>query len=160
MGASLKSRSTIESCWFSIRTTPRSRGEDFKTQNGKNNVRTGSFRNCRIYRRNPDGWREKISGRRRRRFASQAGCLDFSEQTLGDAPACRHYLRHGSRQVFHGMEKFLENFPHYGKYLADISTEWKNFSPVFHTMERMFPRCGKLGFRAVYEGFRLLARGC
>ena len=40
VGASLKSRSSVESCWFSDRTTPRSRGEDFKTQNGKNNVRT------------------------------------------------------------------------------------------------------------------------
>ena len=36
VGASLKSRSSVESCWFSDRTTPRSRGEDFKTQNGKN----------------------------------------------------------------------------------------------------------------------------
>ena len=35
VGASLKSRSSVESCWFSDRTTPRSRGEDFKTQNYK-----------------------------------------------------------------------------------------------------------------------------
>ena len=40
VGASLKSRSSVESCWFSDRTTPRSRGEDFKTQIEKNNVRT------------------------------------------------------------------------------------------------------------------------
>ena len=40
VGASLKSRSSVESCWFSVRTTPRSRGEDFKTQNSKDQVRT------------------------------------------------------------------------------------------------------------------------
>ena len=39
VGASLKSRSGNENCWFSLRTTPRSRGEDFNTQNGKNNIR-------------------------------------------------------------------------------------------------------------------------
>jgi hypothetical protein len=35
-----KSRSVVESCWFSDGTTPRSRGEDFKTQNEKNKSRT------------------------------------------------------------------------------------------------------------------------
>ncbi len=34
-----------------------------------------------------------------------------------------------------------------------FSTQWKNFSPFFHTMEKMFPQCGKLGFRAVFGGF-------
>ena len=43
VGASLKSRSAKENCWFSIRTTPRSRGEDFKTQIEKNDVRTHSI---------------------------------------------------------------------------------------------------------------------
>ena len=62
VGASLKSRSAEENCWFSIRTTPRSRGEDFKTQNRKNKSEPIAFRNCRIYRRSRDGWREKISG--------------------------------------------------------------------------------------------------
>ena len=60
-----------ENCWFSIRTTPRSRGEDFKTQNRKNKSEHTAFRNCRIYRRNRDGWREKILGRRRRQFAAR-----------------------------------------------------------------------------------------
>ena len=71
VGASLKSRSSVESCWFSVRTTPRSRGEDFKTQNRKNKSEHIAFRNCRIYRRSRNGWREKISGRRRRRFAAK-----------------------------------------------------------------------------------------
>ena len=39
VGASHKSRSLVESCRFSVGTTPRLSGEDFKTQNGKNNVR-------------------------------------------------------------------------------------------------------------------------
>ena len=43
VGASLKSRSSVESCWFSDRTTPRSRGEDFKTQIEKNDVRKHSI---------------------------------------------------------------------------------------------------------------------
>ena len=36
VGASHKSRSLVESCRFSVGTTPRSRGEDFKTQKSKN----------------------------------------------------------------------------------------------------------------------------
>ena len=55
------------------------------------------------------------------------------------------------------MEKYLLIFPHYGKYLADFSTQWKNFSRIFHTMEKLFPKCGKLGFTGV---FGLFARGC
>ena len=66
-----KSRSVVESCWFSDGTTPRSRGEDFKTQNRKNKSEHIAFRNCRIYRRSWDGWREKISGRRIRQFAAK-----------------------------------------------------------------------------------------
>ena len=43
VGASHKSRS-LEKIWrISIRTTPRSRGEDFKTQNRKEQVRTHSI---------------------------------------------------------------------------------------------------------------------
>lgn len=71
VGASHKSRSLVESCRFSVGTTPRSRGEDFKTQNEKNKSEHKAFRNCRIYRRSRDGWREKISGRQRRRFADR-----------------------------------------------------------------------------------------
>ena len=71
VGASLKSRSLVESCRFSVGTTPRSRGEDFKTQNRKNKSEHIAFRNCRIYRRSRDGWREKISGRRIRHFAAK-----------------------------------------------------------------------------------------
>ena len=60
VGASHKSRS-LEKIWrISIRTTPRSRGEDFKTQNEKNKSEHIAFRNCRIYRKSRDGWREKI----------------------------------------------------------------------------------------------------
>jgi hypothetical protein len=65
------------------------------------------------------------------------------------------------------MEKVFGIFPHNGKNVStlwkkepDFSTQWKNFSPFFHTMERMFPRCGKLGFRAVFGGFRAVLRGC
>ena len=43
VGASHKSRSLVESCRFSVGTTPRSRGEDFKTQIEKNDVRTHSI---------------------------------------------------------------------------------------------------------------------
>ena len=40
VGASLKSRPGVRKCWFSDGTTPRLRGEDFKTQIEKNSVRT------------------------------------------------------------------------------------------------------------------------
>jgi hypothetical protein len=63
-------------------------------------------------------------------------------------------------RFFHAMEKLSAIFPHNGKTFAVFSTQWKNFSGFFHTMEKMFPQCGKLGFRAVFGGFRLLSRGC
>ena len=70
-------------------------------------------------------------------------------------------------RVFHGMENFFAIFPYYGKIFStpwknrpDFSTQWKTFSGIFHTMERMFPRCGKLRFRACFQGFWLFVRGC
>jgi hypothetical protein len=61
---------------------------------------------------------------------------------------------------FHAMEKLSAIFPHNGKTFAVFSTQWKNFSGFFHTMEKMFPQCGKLAFRAVFGGFRAALRGC
>ena len=63
-------------------------------------------------------------------------------------------------RFFHAMEKLSAIFPHNGKTFAVFSTQWKKFSGFLHTMEKMFPQCGKLGFRAVFGGFRLLSRGC
>ena len=71
--------------------------------------------------------------------------------------------------VFHSMENFFAVFPRYGKIFSTLwkkevvfSTQWKNVSRYFHTMERMFPRRGKLGFRAVFGGYQVRqgARGC
>jgi hypothetical protein len=65
------------------------------------------------------------------------------------------------------MENYFEIFPHYGRNVSTLwkiepksSTLWKNFQWIFHTMERMFPRCGKPGFRAVLRGFQAVLRGC
>ena len=58
------------------------------------------------------------------------------------------------------MENIFVNFPHNGKTFDVISTQWKKFSGFFHTMEKMFPQCGKLAFRAVFGGFRAALRGC
>jgi hypothetical protein len=65
------------------------------------------------------------------------------------------------------MEKYFPHcgkngpfFPRNGKTFSDISTQWKKFSGFFHTMEKMFPQCGKLGFRAVFRGFQAVLRGC
>ena len=68
------------------------------------------------------------------------------------------------------MENFFGIFPHYGKNgpffpyngksFGGFSTQWKNFSTVFHAMEKLFPRCGKLGFQAVFGGFPAVLRGC
>ena len=146
VGASLKSRSTIENCWFSNGTTPRSRGEDFKTQNGKNKSEHIAFRNCRIYRRSRDGWRENILGRRRRHFAAK----EAAPPTLrtygsgGGAFVGNTYDRraHG----FHTMENFSPIFPQHGKYFRDFSTLWKIFGRFFHAMEKVFgifPHNGK-----------------
>ena len=63
-------------------------------------------------------------------------------------------------RFFHAMEKLLAIFPHNGKTLAVFSTQWKKFSGFFHTMEKMFPQCGKLRFRAVFGGFKAVLRGC
>jgi hypothetical protein len=64
------------------------------------------------------------------------------------------------------MENFFAIFPQYGRNVStlwkkrpDFSMLWKNFSPIFHTMEEMFPWCGKLGFWAVIE-CAMGARGC
>ena len=63
------------------------------------------------------------------------------------------------------MENIFGIFPHYGKIFSTLwkkraifSTQWKNFSQVFHTMERICPKCGKLGFRAVFWRFRAVSR--
>jgi hypothetical protein len=65
------------------------------------------------------------------------------------------------------MENIFAIFPRYGKYFSTLwknrpifSTLWKNFKRFFHTMEKMFPQCGKLAFRAVFGGFRAALRGC
>ena len=48
-----------ENCWFSIRTTPRLCGEDFKNaKSQRTRSEQVSFRNCRLYRISPDSWRE------------------------------------------------------------------------------------------------------
>ena len=36
----------------------------------------------------------------------------------------------------------------------------EKLSAIFHTMEKSFPQCGKLGFRAVIVGFKAVLRGC
>jgi hypothetical protein len=85
-----------------------------------------------------------------------------------EGSAAPRYLR-GSLvpKVFHSMEKYFAIFPRYGKNVSTLwkkeavfSTQWKNFSPFFHTMERICPQCGKLCFRAVSGGFRAVLRGC
>jgi hypothetical protein len=64
------------------------------------------------------------------------------------------------------MEKLFGIFPHNGKNVSTLwkkeayfPTQWKNFSPFFHTMERICPHCGKLGFRAVFRGFQAACSG-
>ena len=49
VGASLKSRSSAESCWFSDRTTPRSRGKDFKTQIKRTSPNKDRFGTARTF---------------------------------------------------------------------------------------------------------------
>ena len=65
------------------------------------------------------------------------------------------------RSVFHGMEKHSPFFPRSGKTFAGFSTEWKNFRRFFHSVEKHFPRRGKIPWAA---GFALAlawgAAGC
>jgi hypothetical protein len=64
VGASIKSRSVIEKCWFPVRTAPRTRGEDFKTLNLKKEPNSSEHNACwdyQTYRRNLLDWLEKIS---------------------------------------------------------------------------------------------------
>jgi hypothetical protein len=65
------------------------------------------------------------------------------------------------------MENVFAIFPHNGKNVSTVwkkeayfSTQWKNFPPFFHTMERICPHCGKLCFRAVIRGIGAVSRGC
>jgi hypothetical protein len=44
-------------------------------------------------------------------------------------------------------------FPQYGRYFDDFSMLWKNFSTIFHTME-------KLSFWGVFDGFEAVFLGC
>ena len=111
------------------RTTPRSRGEDFKTLNYKDKEHSPNhkqLRNCRIYRRNPDGWREKISGRRRRRFRAKEAA----------PPTLRASGGGGGAFVGNAYDRRAHGFPHYGKLFTDFSTLWKIFGRFFHAMEK------------------------
>jgi hypothetical protein len=63
------------------------------------------------------------------------------------------------------MENFFVVFPHNGKNVSTlwkkwprISTQWKNISSVFHTMEKLFPQCGKTSSRDLPHGGP--RRGC
>jgi hypothetical protein len=73
VGASLKSRSSVESCWFSVRTTPRSRGEDFKTQNRKEQVRTHSISELPNLSQKPGRLARKNIGTAEKAFCGQRG---------------------------------------------------------------------------------------
>ena len=73
VGASLKSRSAKENCWFSIRTTPRSRGEDFKTQNRKEQVRTHSISELPNLSQKPGRLARKNIGTAEKAFCGQRG---------------------------------------------------------------------------------------
>ena len=160
MGASLKSRSSRNICRFSDGTTPRSSGEDFKTQNRKNKSEHIAFRNCRIYRRSRDGWREKISGRRKRRFAAREAAPPPYGQPGGG----------GVEFVGNAYDRQPPSIPRYGKVFGEFSTLWKIFGRFFHAMEKLFanfPHNGKT-FSTVwktrisgcFQGVRAVLRGC
>ena len=96
-----------------------------------------SFRNCRIYRRSRDGWREKINRGRAKRFTCKTAAPPPPFGTSG-----------GGGGAFVGItyNRQAQSFPHYGKLFAEFSTVWKLFLRFFHSMEnflRFFPRYGK-----------------
>ena len=153
VGASLKSRSAKENCWFSIRTTPRSRGEDFKTQIEKNDVRITiaselpdlSQKLRRLARGKIEGADEAFYGRKCRSaplWASGSGGGAFVGISYNRQ--AHTFPRHGKlfaefstlwklfSRFFHSMENFLRFFPRYGKNYGEFSTLWKTF---FHTVE-------------------------
>ncbi len=106
VGASLKSRSSVESCWFSVRTTPRSRGEDFKTQNRKEQVRTHSISELPNLSQKPGRLARKNIGTAEKAFCGQRGRPAPPKSIRG--PAAGHWwviLTKGGRMVFHTMEK-------------------------------------------------------
>ena len=183
MGASLKSRSAEENCWFSIRTTPRSRGEDFKTQKSKINEETSHLRNYRNFPRSPRKWRDVFlpvfaPKKRFTRWVSD-NHMPFLPRRPGLRPSQPSAAVR--KDVLHDDED--QSFPRYGKLFCDFSILWKNIfhtvekqARFFHTMEnifRNFPHNGKnvstvwktsipglfSGFLAVRPGLWSGARG-
>jgi hypothetical protein len=65
------------------------------------------------------------------------------------------------------MTRAQESFPQCGKNFSTVwkkwpffSTQWKKFSRFFHTMEKMFPHCGKLACGALLAGGLAAGAGC
>ena len=96
-----------------------------------------SFRNCRIYRRSRDGWREENPRGRAKRFTGEK----VAPPRSGHPEGC------GGLAVGNTYHRRAHSFPHYGKLFEEFSTVWKLFARFFHSMEnilRFFPRYGKL----------------
>ena len=131
-----------------------------------------SSRNCRIYRRSRDGWREE----KHRGWAKRFTCKTAAPPPPSDIRRrrrCirRYYLqwqahsfpRHGKLfaefstvwklflRFFHSMENFLRFFPRYGKNFGEFSTLWKKYRRVFHAMENFFPHRGKRTENACFQ---------
>ena len=132
---------------FQEERLPARAGKTSKRKIEKNKSEHIAFRNCRIYRRSRGDWREKISGRRRRRFAGKRPPRPPGGHPGAAAGHSSVILMRAGRIVFHAMENFSRNFPRYGNFFRDFSTVWKTFCDFFHAMEKIsasFPRYGKL----------------
>ena len=125
VGASLKSRSLVENCWFSNGTIPRSRGDSRlprysnPDENNDSPLARGQLQNAKSQRTLSEHG-PFLNGRIHCRSRSRK-----QEANRKEAP------EEGAR-IFHGVEK---SFPWRGKRVAIFSMAWKMGAGIFHGVE-------------------------
>ena len=147
VGASRKSRSLAKVAGFQEERLPAHAGKTSKRKLKRTVFEHESFRNCRIYRRSRDGWREENPRGRTTRFIGEMAAPPLSGQPEGGGGLEVGITYHRRAHSFHTMENFVSNFPRHGNFLRNFSTVWKTFCDFFHAMEKFsasFPRYGKL----------------
>ena len=133
---------------FERNDSPLARGR-LQNAKWKEQVRTHSISELPNLSQKPERLARENIGAAEKAFCGQRGRF----VTYG------HPRGGGGAFVGNTYDRRAHGFPQYGKYFGDFSTLWKIIGRFFHAMERMFPQCGKLGFRSVFGGFRAVRSG-
>ena len=128
VGASHKSRSLVESCRFSVGTTPRTCGEDFKTQIEKNDVRITIASELPNLSQKPGRLaRGKIEGADKAFYGRKCRSAPLWASGSG-----------GGAFVGKSYNRQAHTFPRHGKLFAEFSTVWKLFYAIFPQYGKLF----------------------